>query len=162
MIFKIILFFLFSPALCHSQTDLFVMQSADFTHPGIRANYNIGIGHTMETLNKVPIGNEMTFSYTYENAGSHGFWHTANGSHTEALGTMRNMPITKTVTLYTWVQYGLTTLTPKVQNRFYSGTSLGVNLKVSTHQSIWIQESMNKIATIPVYSSTGIGYTWSW
>lgn len=159
---KLLLFLLLSTVFGYSQTDLFVMQSADFTHPGIRANYSIGIGHTMETLNKVPIGNEMTFSYTYENAGSRGFWHSSNGSHTEALGTMRNIPITKTMAIYTWIQYGLTTLTPKVQNRFYSGESLGVSIKASSHQSIWIQETYNKINTVPWYTSSGIGYTWSW
>jgi hypothetical protein len=71
-----------------TSTDFFIMPGSDFDRPGLvpRANLNIGIGHTFKFLNKDPIGDELTFHYTYENAGSHGFFHTNFGSHTEALG----------------------------------------------------------------------------
>src|ERR1700679_4223864 len=61
-----------------TSTDLFVMFGSDIDRPGSlpRANYNIGIGHTFAFLKKNPIGDELTFSYTYENAGTHGFLHT--------------------------------------------------------------------------------------
>ena len=61
-----------------TSTDLFVMGGSDFDRPGLvpRANYNIGIGHTFGFLKKDPIGDELTFGYTYENAGTHGFLHT--------------------------------------------------------------------------------------
>src|SRR5580658_2755429 len=114
-----------------TSTDLFVMVGSDFDRPGVlpRANYNIGIGHTFGFLKKVPIGDELTFGYTYENAGSHGFLHTADGEHTESVGVMKNflLPKTKVVTGYTWLQSGVTSYTghPHVQNRLDSGISLG-------------------------------------
>jgi hypothetical protein len=70
-----------------TSTDLFLMPGSDFDRPGLvtRANLNIGIGHTFGFLKKDPIGDELMVAYTYENAGSHGFFHTSFGSHTEAL-----------------------------------------------------------------------------
>src|SRR5450631_2006716 len=58
-----------------TSTDFFIMPGSDFDRPGLvpRANLNIGIGHTFGFLKKGPIGNELTFGYTYENAGTHGF-----------------------------------------------------------------------------------------
>jgi len=85
-----------------TSNDLFVMFGSDLVRPGLlpKANYNIGLGHTFKFLHRDPIGDEITFAYTYENAGSHGFLHTDFGSHTEALGLMKNFPIpgTKRVT----------------------------------------------------------------
>jgi hypothetical protein len=144
------------------------MPGSDFDRPGLvpRANLNIGIGHTFGFLKKDPIGDELTFAYTYENAGSHGFFHTSYGSHTEALGVMKNfaLPHTKVVTGYTWVQAGLTSFTgyAHVENRFYDGEALGAAIHFNDHNGIWIQESYNKIPTVPWYTTTGIGYTWSW
>src|SRR5580698_8589522 len=70
-----------------TSTDLFVMFGSDFDRPGLvpRANYNIGIGHTFDFLKKDPFGDELTFAYTYEDAGP-GFWHSDFGSHTESVG----------------------------------------------------------------------------
>ena len=123
------------PADAGTSTDLYLMPGSDFDRPGLvpRANLNIGIGHTFKFLHKDPIGDELTFAYTYENAGSHGFFHTNFGSHTEALGIMKNfnLPKTKVVTGYTWIQAGLTSFTGNahIENRFYDGEALG--LKVS-------------------------------
>jgi hypothetical protein len=71
-----------------TSNDLFIMMGSDFDRPGLlpRANYNIGMGHTFGLLKKDPIGDELTFSYTYENAGTHGFIYTGYGEHTEQLG----------------------------------------------------------------------------
>ena len=161
-----------SPAAAQEEqstsTDFFVMPGSDFDRPGLvpRANLNIGIGHTFGFLKKDPFGDELTFAYTYENAGTHGFFHTDFGSHTEALGVMKNfaLPKTKIVSGYTWVQAGLTSLTgsARVQNRFYDGEALGAIVHLSYHSSLWVQESYNKIPTIPWYTTTSIGYTWSW
>ena len=151
-----------------TSNDLFIMFGSDLVRPGWlpRANYNIGLGHTFEFLKKNPIGDELTFAYTYENAGSHGFFHTDYGSHTEALGVMKNfgLPKVKRVTAYTWIQGGLTSMTgyPYVLNRFYNGESLGAIVHFSAHHSIWIQETFNKIVTVPWYLTTSIGYTRSW
>jgi hypothetical protein len=151
-----------------TSTDFFVMPGSDFDRPGLvpRANLNIGIGHTFAFLKRDPIGDELTFAYTYENAGSHGFFHTNFGSHTEALGVMKNfgLPKTKVVTGYTWIQAGLTSFTGNahVENRFYDGEALGAAIHFNDHNGIWIQESYNKIPTVPWYTTTGIGYTWSW
>jgi hypothetical protein len=150
-----------------TSTDLFIMLGSDFDRPGLlpKANYNIGIGHTFGFLKKDPIGDELTFAYTYEDAGS-GFWHSDFGSHTESFGVMKNfgLPKTKIVTGYTWVQVGVTSLTggPRVQNRFYNGESAGAVVHFDIHNSVWIQESFNKIVTVPWYTTTSIGYTRSW
>lgn len=151
-----------------TSNDLFVMFGSDLVRPGLepKANYNIGLGHTFTFLKKDPIGDEITFGYTYENAGSHGFLHTDFGSHTEALGIMKNfaIPGTKRVTGYTWIQGGITSLTGNafVQNRLYDGESLGVIVHFNDHHSIWIQETYNKIVSLPWYTTASIGYTRSW
>ncbi len=151
-----------------TSTDLFIMFGSDLVRPGLepKANDNIGLGHTFSFLKKDPIGDEITFGYTYENAGSHGFLHTPYGSHTEALGIMKNfgLPKTKRLTGYTWIQGGITSLTgnPSVQNRFYDGEALGLIVHFNDHHSIWIQEMFNKIATVPWYTTASIGYTRSW
>ena len=151
----------------NTSTDLFVMIGSDFDPPGLipRANYNIGIGHTYGFLKKDPIGDELTFGYTYENAGTHGFLHTASGEHTESAGVMKNfsLPKTKTVTGYTWIQSGVTSYTGKirVQNRLDTGVSLGAIVH-RNNNSIWIQESYSKVVTVPWYTTSSIGYTYSW
>jgi hypothetical protein len=151
-----------------TSTDLFIMFGSDFVRPGLepKANYNIGLGHTFAFLKRDPIGDEITFSYTYENAGSYGFLHTPYGSHTETLGIMKNfgLPRTKRLTGYTWITGGITTLTgyPAVLNRFYDGEALGLIVHFNDHDSIWIQEMYNKIVTVPWYTTASIGYTRSW
>ena len=157
-----------SMAMSGTSTDLFVMPGSDFDRPGLvpRANLNIGFGHTFGFLKKDPIGDELTISYTYENAGSHGFFHTNYGSHTEALGVMKNfaLPRTKTVGVYTMIQAGLTSMTgyALIENRFYDGEALGAMIHFNDHNAIWVQEIYNKIPTVPWYTTTSIGYTWSW
>jgi hypothetical protein len=156
------------PASSGTSTDLFVMFGSDFDRPGLvpRANYNIGIGHTFDFLKKDPFGDELTFAYTYENSGTHGFLHTAFGEHTESIGVMKNFPLpaTKRVTGYTWLQMGLTSYTGHalVQNRLDSSVSLGAIVHFNDHNSIWIQESYSKVITVPWYTTSSIGYTWSW
>ena len=151
-----------------TSTDLFVMFGSDLVRPGLlpKANYNIGLGHTFAFFKKNPIGDEITFAYTYENAGSHGFLHTDFGSHTEALGLMKNfaIPRVKRISGYTWIQGGITSLTGDghVDNRFYNGESLGTIVHFNDHSSIWIQETFNKTVTVPWYTTASIGYTRSW
>lgn len=151
-----------------SSTDLFVMFGSDFDRPGLlpRANYNIGIGHTFGFLKKDVIGDELTFAYTYENSGTHGFLHTRFGEHTETAGAMKifSLPRTKVVSGYTWLQGGVTSYTgnAKVQNRFCSGVSLGAIVHFNNHHSIWIQESYSKVVTVPWYTTASVGYTYSW
>jgi len=144
------------------------MFGSDFDRPGLlpRANYNIGIGHTFSWLKKDPIGDELTLSYTYENSGTHGFFHTDLGEHTEMLGVMKNfaVPNSKVVTGYTWIQGGVTSYTGKaqIQNRFCSGASLGAIIHMTYHSSIWLQESYTKGVTVPWYTTSSVGYTYSW
>ncbi len=151
-----------------TSNDLFIMFGSDLVRPGLipKANYNIGLGHTFGFLKKDPLGDELTFGYTYENAGPDGFLHTQYGSHTEALGIMKNfgLPGTKRLTGYTWIQGGITSLTGNafVQNRFYDGESLGLIVHFNDHHSIWIQETYNKIVSFPWYTTASIGYTRSW
>lgn len=151
-----------------TSTDLFVMFGSDVIRPGFapKANYNIGLGHTFGFLKKDPIGDEVTFSYTYENGGSHGFLHTDYGSHTEAIGLMKNfgLPKIKRVSAYTWIQGGLTSMTgyARLESRFYDGESLGAIVHLGNFNSIWIQETFNKVVTIPWYTTASIGFTRSW
>ena len=151
-----------------TSTDLFIMGGSDFVRPGLlpRANYNIGIGHTFGFLKKDPFGDELTFGYTYENSGTHGFWYTGFGEHTESAGVMKNfnLPRTKVITGYTWIQSGITSYTgqAKVLNRLDSGVSLGAIIHFSRSNSVWIQESYSKVVTVPWYTTTSIGYTYSW
>jgi hypothetical protein len=101
------------------------MIGSAFNRSGLlpRANYYIGIGHTLAFLKKDPLSNELTLGYTYENAGTHGFLHTALGEHTKSLGAMKNFSLPKTmaVTGYTWLQTGITSYNgnARVQNRLY-------------------------------------------
>jgi len=151
-----------------TSTDLFVMAGSDFDRPGLlpRANYNIGIGHTFAFLKKDPIGDELTFGYTYENAGTHGFWHTRNGEHTEQIGVMKNfaLPATKMWTGYTWLQTGITSYTGSahVQNRLDSGASIGAIVHFTMRHSLWLQESYGKVVTVPWYTTSSLGYAYSW
>jgi hypothetical protein len=151
-----------------TSTDLFVMMGSDFDRPGLlpRANYNIGIGHTFGFLKKDPFGDELTFGYTYENSGTHGFFYTGYGEHTESAGVMKNFPLPKTTVVsgYTWIQSGITSYTGRgpVQNRMASGVSLGAIVHFNRSNSIWIQESYSKVVTVPWYTTTSIGYTYSW
>jgi hypothetical protein len=148
--------------------DFFVMSGSDIDRPGLvpRANYSIGIGHMFKFLKKDPFGDELTFSYMYENSGTHGFLHTAFGEHTESAGLMKNFPLPKTkhVTGYTWAQAGITSLTgnPRVQNRLDTSLSLGAIFHFKRHGSIWVQESWGKVVTVPWFTSSSIGYGWSW
>src|ERR1700691_5977010 len=151
-----------------TSTDLFVMMGSDFDRPGLlrRANYNIGIGHTFGFLKKDPFGDELTFGYTYENSGTHGFFYTGFGEHTESAGVMKNfnLPRTRVITGYTWIQSGITSYTgqERVLNRLDSGVSLGGIIHFSRSNSVWIQESYSKVVTVPWYTTTSIGYTYSW
>ncbi len=151
-----------------TSTDLFVMAGSDIDRPGLlpRANYNIGIGHTFGFLKKDPIGDELTFGYTYENAGTHGFLHTSYGEHTEQIGVMKNfsLPKTQVITGYTWIQTGVTSYTgfSHVLNRLDTGLSIGAIVHLSFHSSIWLQESYSKVVTVPWYTTSSIGYTYSW
>jgi len=151
-----------------TSTDLFVMFGSDVipSSLALKANYNIGLGHTFGFLKKDPIGDEITFSYTYENGGSHGFLHTDYGSHTEAFGLMKNfgLPKIKRVSAYTWIQGGMTSMTgsAQVENRFYDGESVGAIVHFNDRSSIWIQETFNKVVTVPWYTTSSIGFTRSW
>jgi len=150
-----------------ASTDVFVMPGSDFDRPWLlpRANLNIGIGHTFGFLKKDPIGDELTFAYTYENSGGHGFWHTRFGEHTESLGVMKNFALPKTTAVsgYTWLQSGITSYTgnARVQNRMDSGVAIGAIVHVSFHSSIWLQESYSKVVTVPWYTTFSVGYTYS-
>ncbi len=151
-----------------TSTDLFVMFGSDIDRPGSlpRANYNIGIGHTFAFLKKDPIGDELTFAYTYENAGTHGFLDSQYGEHTEQFGVMKNfaIPRTQVVSGYTWVQLGITSYTgsSQVTNHLDTGLSIGAIVHLSFHDSIWIQETYSKVVTVPWYTTSSIGYTYSW
>jgi hypothetical protein len=151
-----------------TSTDLFVMFGSDFDRPGLlaRANYNIGIGHTFGFLKKDPLGDELTFGYTYENSGTHGFLYTGYGEHTESAGVMKNfsLPKTRVVTGYTWIQSGITSYTGhvRVQNRLGSGASLGAIVHFNRSNSVWLQESYSKVVTVTWYTTSSIGYTYSW
>lgn len=155
-------------------TDIFVMAGSSFVRPGLaaKANYNIGIGHQFSFFRKDDsvkgtvaklIGDELTASYTYENGGS-GFFHSNFASHTETIGVMNNLPLpVKNTTLYLWPQIGITSMAggSAVLNRLSGSYSVGVAYHVTPKHAVWVQESFNKVATVPWYTSTTIGYAYS-
>jgi hypothetical protein len=49
-----------------------------------------------------------------------------------------------------------------VENHLYNGESLGAIVHFNARNSIWIQETFNKVVTVPWYTTTCTGYTWSW
>jgi hypothetical protein len=165
---RIILIFLMASASFAQTNDLFVMGGSDFVRPGLtpRANLNIGYGHTFAFLKSDPFGDEITFSYSYEDAGNHGFFHTQYGAHTENIGLMKNfnVPHVKNFRGYTWPLIGLTSLTGNkaVSNRLYAGFAVGASIHLTKKDAIWIQETLNKVVTFPAYTTTSVGYTRSW
>lgn len=139
------------------------MPGTDVVRPGngLKANLNIGIGHTFGFLKKSPIGDELTASYTYENAGSTGWLYSGYGAHTEAAGVMRNWSIGKSpVGIYTWQQLGITSMTggENVQNRLFFGSAIGTAIHFTPHHAIWAQEQYDKVVTVPWYLTSSIGY----
>jgi hypothetical protein len=153
-----------------TSTDVFIMGGTDVTRPttDLRTNLNIGVGHTEKFLKKSPIGDELTFSYTYENGGGHGFFHSVNGSHTENIGIMKNFTLPKLVnkdkvSFYTWPLIGVTSMTgtPKVENRLYLGAAFGVVYHFNNHFGVWTQATWNKVVTTPWYMSYTTGPTFS-
>ena len=107
----------------------------------------------------------MTFAYAYENAGTHGFFYSSFGEHSELLGQMRNFRLSRKhhVDAYNWLQGGLSSLTgdEKVHNRFSWNESVGLKFHLNRKNAIWVQETYNKVVTLPWYTVTSIGYTYS-
>ena len=60
--------------------------------------------------------------------------------------------------------FGITSYTgrQKVLNRLDCGVSLGAIVHFSRSNSLWIQESYSKVVTVPWYTTTSVGYTYSW
>ena len=149
------------------RTDFTVMFGSDFVRPGSlpRANLSVGMGHVFECLRRDPLGDGITFGYAYENTGAHGFFHSAFGEHSELLGLMRDFPIgrARKVDAYNWLQGGLSSLTGDVHvhNRFSGSESVGLKIHLTRSSAIWVDESYNKVATLPWYTITSVGYTYS-
>jgi hypothetical protein len=132
-----------------TSTDLFVMPG--FDAPDIKLNLNLGVGHTFTRLHSSLIGDELTAAYTYEGPRSH--------SSTESIGVMKNIALGHSpYAIYLWQQVGLT---QSSGNHLYLGSSLGLSYHLSAHSSLWLQESLNNVWSHPYYTSTGIGYTYS-
>ena len=147
-------------------TDLTVFIGSDFVRPGLlpRANLNVAIGHSFHFLKHDPLGSKLTFDYTYENTGTHGFFHTSFGEHTEQLGLLRDFKLrhSERFSAYTIVQAGISSLTgDKVQNRFSTSPGAGFIIHFSRSQSMWLQELYNKVVTVPWYTVSSVGYTYS-
>jgi hypothetical protein len=67
------------------------------------------------------------------------------------------------VTGYTWLQTGIASYTGNafVLNRLDSSASLSAIVHFNDQNSIWVQESYNKVVIVPWYTASSIGYTWS-
>ena len=147
-------------------TDLTIFVGSDFVRPGLlpRANLAVAIGHNFHFLRRDPLGSKLTFAYTYENTGTHGFFHTSFGEHTEQLGLLRDIRLghSEKFSAYTIVQAGISSLTgDKVQNRFSTSPGVGLVSHFMRSQSLWVQELYNKVVTVPWYTVTSVGYTFS-
>ena len=147
-------------------TDVTVFVGSDFVRPGLlpRANLSVAVGHSFKFLRRNPLGSKLTFGYTYENTGTHGFFHTSFGEHTEQLGLLRDIKLghQERFSAYTIVQAGLSSLTgDRVQNRFSTSPGVGFVTHLSRSQSLWLQELYNKVVTVPWYTVSSVGYTYS-
>jgi hypothetical protein len=149
------------------RTDFTVLVGSDFVRPGLlpRANLQFALGHRFEWLLKNPLGSVLVFNYAYENAGTHGFFHTQFGSHSEDLGDMRDFHISREhhISGYNLLQAGISTLTggAAVSNHFNFNENVGVKFHINRFNAIWVQETYNKVVTVPWYTVTSIGYTYS-
>jgi hypothetical protein len=148
------------------RTDFTIYAGSDFVRPGglPRANLQFAIGHRFDWLLKNPLGSVLVFNYAYENAGTHGFFHTKFGSHSEDLGVMRDFRISKEhhISGYNLLQVGISTLTgDTVTNHFNFNENVGVKFHLNRFNAIWVQETYNKVVTVPWYTVTEIGYTYS-
>jgi hypothetical protein len=152
-------------------SDIFVMPGSDVDRPGLalRSNLNVGVGYAVKKINNKIVGNELTFAYSYENIGSHGFWNTNQAAHTESFGVMHGIPLVLIgvpikLGLYTWFQAGITELTNQTDGteiRLSNQHALGLTYKLSNHNNIWFQEQYNKVETAPWYTTTSLGYDYS-
>ena len=147
-------------------TDVTIFIGSDFIRPDLvpRANLAFAIGHSFHFLRHDPLGAKLTFAYTYENTGTHGFFHTRFGEHTEQLGLLRDIKLghSKRFSAYTIVQAGLSSLTgDEVQNRFSTSPGAGLIVHFTPSRSIWFQELYNKVDTVPWYTVSSIGFTYS-
>lgn len=146
-----------APAPTSTSTDIYVMAGSDT--PTLRANLNIGIGHTFAALHSMPTGDELTASYTYEDSSSHGFWHGSHSANTISLGEMKNIAFGHSAWgLYLWQQAGVTN---SLGTHLYLGESIGLTYRMSRSSSLWLQESLNNVWSQPYYTSTNFGYTYS-
>ena len=149
------------------RTDFTIYVGSDFVRPGAlpRANLQFAIGHRFEWLLKNPLGSVLVFNYAYENAGTHGFFHTQFGSHSEDLGVMRDFHISREhhISGYNLLQAGVSSLTggPTVDSHFNFNENVGVKFHINRFNAIWVQETYNKVVTVPWYTVTSIGYTYS-
>lgn len=154
-----------SVSVLSQKNDFFLMGGSSFVRPGWKgkANVNVGYGRIFESLDGFLLGNEITASYTYENAGE-GFFGANYATHTSTAGVMRMFDLSKRYAVYTWPVIGMTSMTGggKVQNRLYAGAGLGFVIRLREGNSIWIQPTYNKVASYPAYASLGIGYVFSW
>ena len=149
------------------RTDFTVYVGSDFIRPGglPRANLQFAIGHKFDGLLKDPLGSVLVFNYAYENAGTHGFFHTQFGSHSEDFGVMRDFRISKEhhISGYNLLQAGISTLTgdTELHNHFNFNENVGVKFHINRFNAIWVQETYNTVVTVPWYTVTSIGYTYS-
>jgi hypothetical protein len=70
-----------NPSEASASNDLFVMFGSDLVRPGLAPKRELQYrsrSHVQVSEEEL-VGDELTFSYTYENAGSHGFLHTDFG-----------------------------------------------------------------------------------
>lgn len=141
--------------------DVFLMAGADVDRPSLslRANYSIGVGHIEKSLSGFALGDEVTVGYAFESGTNRGgFWYVPSGSFsTVSVGLMKNFGKFHSATFYSWPQIGLTAISES-GTRLYVGYGFGIVLHTSKRGSIWIQESYNKVVTVPWYTTTGIGY----
>jgi hypothetical protein len=79
---------------------------------------------------------------------------------------MKNFPLpaTKHLIGYTYAQAGITSFTgnAQLQNRLDSRLSLGAIIHLNLRSSVWIQESYGKVVTVPWFTTSSVGYGWSW
>lgn len=143
-----------------AQTSLYLMMGSDLS----RASniYSVAVGRNLNSTDKTLLGNELTFSYSYETDGSHGMFRGKALSQTESIGMMQKFAIPKMrITMYSWPLMGVTSMTGdhSVAHRLFLGAVFGTMFRLSDHNSLIVQELM---AVRSTYTTLSIGYARSW
>jgi hypothetical protein len=157
---KVILVAFLFVGIASAQTHLYLMMGSSFSRGS--NIYSVAVGQNLNSMDTNLLGNELTFSYSYEKDRSHGIFCGKGLSQTESIGMMQKFSIKKMrMTMYSWPLMGVTSIATdhSVTHHFFLGAAFGTMFRLSDHNSLIVQELM---AVTPMYTTVSIGYGRSW